>query len=75
MKGVKTQGSILGVGDGGGGPILKHMLPEHDKYYEKLWTISHYIIKKHVMNTKRMFLIYTKPTRIRYCTIDLFSLK
>lgn len=45
MKGVKTPGSILGVGDGGGGPILKHMLPEHDKYYEKLWTISQYIIK------------------------------
>lgn len=45
MKGVKTRGSILGVGDGGGGPILKHMLPEHDKYYEKLWTISQYIIK------------------------------
>lgn len=45
MKGVKTRGSILGLGDGGGGPILKHMLPEHDKYYEKLWTISQYIIK------------------------------
>lgn len=45
MKGVKTRGSILGVGDGGGGPILKHMLPEHDKYYEKLWIISQYIIK------------------------------
>lgn len=45
MEGVKTRGSILGVGDGGGGPILKHMLPEHDKYYEKLWIISQYIIK------------------------------
>lgn len=45
MEGVKTRGSILGVGDGGGGPILKHMLHEHDKYYEKLWIISQYIIK------------------------------
>lgn len=50
MKGVKTRGSILGVGDGGGGPILKHMLPEHDKYYEKLWTISQYIINLKTRN-------------------------